>query len=203
MSRLRTSIVRALSATAVCGLLLVGVITPAAADTVSLSAAGTGADEVPAASATDKVAASIEIDAQAGSLTYTVSFQGSETPVAGHIHKGAVGVAGDVVVPLDAAVIAAGGTATVPIDKALAAAIVADPSGYYVNVHTKSHSAGAARGQLTAGRGTTPTAVNAGTGGQFAAANGGSNLPMIAILVGAVLVVLGAAGIIAVRRRRI
>jgi hypothetical protein len=70
-------------------------------------------------------------------------------------------------------------------------------------VHTKSHSAGAARGQLTAGRGTTPTAVNAGTGGQFAAANGGSNLPMIAILVGAVLVVLGAAGIIAVRRRRI
>ena len=203
MSRLRTSIVRALSATAVCGLLLVGVTTPAAADTVSLSAAGTGADEVPAASATDKVAASIEIDARAGSLTYTVSFQGSEPPVAGHIHKGAAGVAGDVVVPLDAAVIAAGGTATVPIDKALAAAIVADPSGYYVNVHTESHSAGAARGQLTAGRGTTPTAVNAGTGGQFAAANGGSNLPMIAILVGAVLVVLGAAGIIAVRRRRI
>ncbi len=196
------SVVRALSTSAVCGLVLLGLSSPAAAAAQPLSASGSGADEVPAAAASDTVAASVDIDADAGTLTYTVTFKGSEPAAAGHIHKGAKGAAGDVVVPLDAAVINAGGTATVTVDKALAAAILADPSGYYLNVHTKSHSAGAARGQLTAGSGTKPTAVNAGTGGQFADSQGGSNTAMILALAGVGVLLLGAAGVAVSGRRR-
>jgi len=200
MNRLSISTARVMSIAGVCGLLLVGVVTPASADTTSLSASGSGSQEVPA-TANDTVAATVDIDPQAGTITYTVSFQGSEPAVAAHIHKGKAGVKGPVVVPFDEAVVNASGTATVTVDKSLAAAIVAAPGDFYVNVHTASYPDGAARGQLTAGPGTAPTAVNAGTGGQFAAAKNGLGAPAIALLVGAALVIIGAAGAFTVRRR--
>lgn len=203
MNRLRARASHVLSIAGVCALIMVSAVSPASAATTSLTASGTGAQEVPAATASDTIAATLDIDPQAGTITYMVSFQGSEPAVASHIHKGAVGVSGPVVVPLDEAVVNAGGKATVTVDKALAAAIVADPAGYYVNVHTKSHPAGAARGQLTAGGGTTPTAVNAGTGGQFAAIKSGLDAGTLALLIGAVLIIVGAAGALTVRKRNI
>lgn len=203
MNRLRARATQALSIAGVCALIMVSAVSPASAATTSLTASGTGAQEVPAAAASDTIAATLDIDPQAGTITYMVSFQGSEPAVASHIHKGAVGVSGPVVVPLEEAVVNAGGKATVTVDKALAAAIVADPAGYYVNVHTKSHPAGAARGQLTAGGGTTPTAVNAGTGGQFAAIKSGLDAGTLALLIGAVLIIVGAAGALTVRKRNI
>ncbi len=202
MNGLRGRATQALSIAGVFGLIMVSGVSPAMAATTSLTASGTGAQEVPAATASDTMAATVDIDPQAGTITYMVTFQGSEPAVASHIHKGAVGVAGPVVVPLDEGVVNAGGTATVTVDKTLAAAIVADPAGYYVNVHTKSHSAGAARGQLTAGGGVTPTAVNAGSGGQFAAIKSGLDAGTIALLIGAVLIVVGAAGAFTVVRKR-
>lgn len=204
MNRLRLGAARALSMTGVCALILLGVASPSlAASTTSLTASGTGAQEVPAASAADSMAATVDIDPQTGTLTYMVSFQGSEPAVASHIHKGKAGVSGPVVVPLDEAVVNADGTATIKIDKTLAAAILADPSAYYLNVHTASHQSGAARGQLTAGPGTAPTAVNAGTGGQFAAAKDSLNASTIALLLGAVLLVIGAAGAFRLHKRQI
>lgn len=202
MNLVRISAVRALAVAGACGLLLAIGISPAAADSVSFSASGTGANEVPAGVATDKVSGTFQIDQAAGTLTYKVSFQGSEPAAAGHIHKGAAGASGDVVVPLDAAVINAGGSATLTVDKALLAAIVADPAGYYLNAHTASHPAGAARGQLVSGKGAAPTAVAAGTGGQFAALHAGMSAPMVALLAGGGLVLIGAAGAFTVRRRR-
>ncbi len=201
MNRLRFSAARVLAVAGVCGLMLVGAVSPALADTTSLSASGSGAQEVPAGSSSDTLAATVDIDATAGTIKYTVSFQGSGKAVASHIHKGKAGVSGPVVVPLDEAVVNAGGTATVTVDKALAAAIVADPSGYYVNVHTATAPKGAARGQLGAGSGTPPVAVNAGSGGQFAAAKARTGVPMIALLLGGALVLVGAAGAFTVRKR--
>ncbi len=192
---------RALAVSGAAGLLLFSGMLPAAAAATNLSASGSGANESPAALATDTVAGTFAVDADAGSFTYTVSFQGGETAAAGHIHKGAVGANGDVVIPLDAAVINAGGTATVTADKALLADIAANPAGYYVNVHTATYPKGAARGQLTAGTGTTPTAVNAGTGGQFAASNSGMSGATVALLVGGALVLIGGAGVLTARRR--
>jgi hypothetical protein len=201
MTTFRLRALRALAVAGAAGLLLAAGALPASADTVSLSGAGTGADQVPAGSASDKVAGTFDIDTTAGTLTYTVSFEGSEAATAGHIHKGAAGAKGDVVVPFDAAVINAGGTATVTVDPALLAAIVADPAGYYVNVHTASAPAGAARGQLVSGGSAAPTAVAAGTGGQFAALHSGPGAGLLILLGGAGLLAIGAAGLTVARRR--
>ena len=68
--------------------------------------------------------------------------------VAAHIHKGAAGANGNVVVPLKAP--DANGTADgcTTADQSLIADILANLSGYYVNVHTKEHPGGAIRAQL-------------------------------------------------------
>jgi len=69
-----------------------------------------------------------------------------------HIHIGAAGVAGDVVVPLD--VDGFDGTSDGCIepmeDAAILQDIVDDPGSYYVNVHTADYPPGAVRGQLAA-----------------------------------------------------
>ena len=203
MTRLRITAARMLAVAGVCGLVLLGGVSTASAATTGLTASGNGSAETPPANAGDTIAATVDVDAQAGTITYTVSFQGSEPVVAGHIHKGAAGVSGPVVVKLDEAVINAHGTATVTVDPTLAAAIAADPAGYYVNVHTKSHPSGAARGQLSASSGYAPTAVNAGNGGQFAASQTGLGGPMVALLVGSVVVLIAAGGVYTARKRSI
>jgi CHRD domain len=77
-----------------------------------------------------------------------------ETFVAGHIHAGAAGTNGPVVVTLF------GGSASprlflqagrVDIAEDLAAAICGDLAGHYVNYHTTQDPQGAVRGQLVAG----------------------------------------------------
>ena len=202
MSRWGTLAARALGVPGAAALMLFVAVPQASAAATSLSASGTGAQEVPPAEATDTVAASFDIDAQTGKISYMVSFHGSEPAVASHIHKGAAGAAGPVVVPLEASVVNGMGTGTVTVDKTLVAAILADPGAYYVNVHTKSHSAGAARGQLGATP-MAPTAVNAGNGGQFAASHaaGGGRDVNWALLGGGLLVGVGGFGVMTARRR--
>ena len=68
---------------------------------------------------------------------------------AAHIHQAPAGVAGPVVVPLTPP--DAGGTSQgcVVTTRALVAAILGTPAGYYANVHTTDYPAGAIRGQLS------------------------------------------------------
>jgi hypothetical protein len=74
-----------------------------------------------------------------------------ETFTAGHIHRGAEGIAGPVVQAfLGGATttdthIDLRGFATNPV---LAAALIANPENYYVNFHTTTNGPGAIRGQL-------------------------------------------------------
>jgi hypothetical protein len=118
-----------------------------AAAPVTYKTALTGPAEVPPAPAEGQGTASIIVNPEKGKLCYTLSARGTDAPTMAHVHKGAVGVAGDVVVALDApATGKAKGCKDVPAETLNA--IVADPSGYYVNVHTAKYPAGAMRGQL-------------------------------------------------------
>jgi hypothetical protein len=75
-------------------------------------------------------------------------YDGTETPVAAHVHKGAVGVAGPIVVTLPPFDGTSSDGCVGGIDPAVVADIQANPEDYYVNVHTDGHPNGAVRGQL-------------------------------------------------------
>lgn len=76
-------------------------------------------------------------------VCWSISAEGIGPATLAHIHKGAIGANGGVVVDFDATF---KGCKTV--DPALASAILATPQDYYVNVHTADFKAGAVRGQL-------------------------------------------------------
>ena len=89
------------------------------------------------------------IDITDDEVCYNIKVNSLDVPAsAAHIHKGPSGVNGPVVVELKTP--DANGTATAckDIDKTLAAAIIANPQGYYVNIHNSQFPNGAARGQL-------------------------------------------------------
>jgi CHRD domain len=79
-------------------------------------------------------------------IRWTLAFRRLSGPaVAAHIHRGAAGVAGPVVVPL------CGPCKTGQNGRRVVDEDVAEPferGGYYVNVHTAKNSAGEIRGQL-------------------------------------------------------
>jgi hypothetical protein len=92
------------------------------------------------------------IKVQGDRVTFAFSWNGISAPTLGHIHQGAAGANGDVKVPLfttamPANVTAAAGSVTVS-DPAIADALRTNPSGFYLNLHTKEFPGGALRGQL-------------------------------------------------------
>lgn len=95
-----------------------------------------------------------------GTITFVVQLSGLPpgTPVIlGHIHTGAAGTTGGVIVNTDlsaaAPLVLADGTANVTFaDKQVtvgnAQAIYSNPAGHYVNFHSVNHPGGVVRGQL-------------------------------------------------------
>lgn len=77
----------------------------------------------------------------------TVSVRGIESATAAHIHRGAAGTAGPVVVHLKTPARGASRSCTT-VEHALARDIRQHPSEFYVNVHNTPYPAGAVRGQL-------------------------------------------------------
>lgn len=158
----------------------------ASADTGTFSASAVGTNE-PGGGATDASAqGTFRIDTAAGQVCYSVSAKGLADAAAMHIHQGAAGVNGPVVIPLDPAKVGAGESCTTA-QAALLDAVIADPAGYYLNVHTPAFPAGAVRDQLSAAA---PGSVNAGSGGQ--AADGVPVAPLALMTAG--VAVIGAAG---------
>jgi CHRD domain len=151
-----------------------------------------GSNESPAGDAAITGTATITVNDEAGEVCSKVTTSVKDA-VAMHIHKGAAGANGPVVVPLDTKSIN-GDSICVKATAAVAEAIQADPAGYYVNVHTPAEPAGAERGQLEAA----PSGSSAGSGGQ-AGTSSGPDAVLIAVMVaGAGLA--GAAGWRLVRR---
>lgn len=125
--------------------------TEAEATEVSLLASLSGEEEVPGPGVTDGTGMA-EITVSGDQLCYKLNATMGEEPTAAHIHQGATGESGDVVIDLmptftaeEAAFVAE--TCITPEAAALTS-VTENPAGYYVNIHTAEHPAGAVRGQL-------------------------------------------------------
>jgi hypothetical protein len=90
----------------------------------------------------------VVVDPPKGTACYIMNVSGLEGVTAAHIHKGGPGETGAPVVPLETpASGSSGGCSTITAE--VAAALLANPGGYYVNVHTRTFPQGAIRGQLS------------------------------------------------------
>jgi hypothetical protein len=150
-------------------LVVIGLMTLAAATTmagdnrVRLRAGLTGAAEVPPADPDGRGVARVNLNMEAGEICFAMRYWRIGTPNRAHIHAGAAGVNGGIVVTLfDLVAPPAPPTdplydqlekrrvrGCVPVAADLLEAIAADPAGYYVNLHNPRFPGGAIRGQLT------------------------------------------------------
>ena len=129
--------------------LLVGTV---AAAEETFTATLSGEVEVPAGDPDGSGSATIVIDYEAGTLCYEIEVADIEPATASHIHIGAEGEAGDIVINLDTDGFEGSTEGCIePMEDAQALFDIAeDPAGYYVNVHTADYPGGAVRGQLEA-----------------------------------------------------
>lgn len=87
-------------------------------------------------------------------LTWDIDGPLADTATAAHLHTGAAGVAGPVLLPLPVPQVAAGErtyetTCAPDLDQAAIDAVFADPAAHYVDIHTAARPDGAIRGQLS------------------------------------------------------
>jgi hypothetical protein len=108
-----------------------------------------GEAETPTGDPVGNGTATIRLRLGQAQACYKIAAKNLPAAVGAHIHSGAAGTAGPIVIPL--ATPGADGTASgcATTTRPLVAAILKDPGSYYVNVHTAEFPAGAIRGQLT------------------------------------------------------
>jgi hypothetical protein len=109
----------------------------------SLHATLTGAVEVPKGDPDGK--GTVELIVTSTTVCWEIRTSKIAAPNAAHIHKGAAGVAGPVVVAFGSSYTP---RSCVKAPKAVIAAIEKSPGSYYVNVHNTKYPNGALRGQL-------------------------------------------------------
>lgn len=123
---------------------------PAMAAEVALAAHLTGAAEKPAAGDPDGQGhATLKVDAAKSQVCYTMMVEKIAPATMAHIHKAAADAAGPVALPLSPPDAAGKSSGCATADAALVTDMLANPGGYYVNVHNADFRAGAVRGQLT------------------------------------------------------
>jgi len=125
------------------------VVAPAMAEKFNLNMSG--AQEVPGPGDPDGTATGVlTIDKTTNTISWSFAFANIAAPTAMHIHTGAAGAAGGVLVNLGVAT--SGGAGTLISSTATTAAnintILANPPGFYVNIHNAAFPGGAVRGQL-------------------------------------------------------
>ena len=125
---------------------LVGVVAtaPAGAFIATYHADLAATNEVPpnASGYTGTVDVTIDTETDEVCVLANTNIPDSDPIAMQHIHEGAAGVNGPIVIPFDSLLSCA------TADSAVVDAILANPSGYYFNVHTDAFPAGAIRGQL-------------------------------------------------------
>ncbi|HXJ49304.1 MAG TPA: CHRD domain-containing protein [Candidatus Acidoferrum sp.] len=109
----------------------------------------TGTAETPAGDPVGTGTAEFHLRAGQGQVCYQLAAKNLPAAVAAHIHRGAAGVAGPVVIPLTTPNSDGNSRGCATVARPLVKAILAAPASYYANVHTAGFPAGAIRGQLT------------------------------------------------------
>ena len=153
--RPRVSLLLAVTLGLVASLTLAGVVM-AAETTLTATLAGVTEGDNPG-DEDGSGTASIVIDPAEGTACWTLNVADISPVTQSHIHIGAEGESGDIVVNLDVDGFegTSEGCGEPMEDAAVLQEIVDNPAGYYVNVHTGDFPAGAIRGQL-AGSATPP-----------------------------------------------
>ena len=141
---------RLIATSVVAGAGLAGIGGVAAAGGRPMSTDLNGAEEVPGPGDPNASGhADLTLNQGKGEVCYDLTWADVDGMVAAaHIHVGAAGIAGPVVVPLPVGGGSDGASGCVTADPDLIKAIRKDPASYYVNVHSVSFPAGAVRGQL-------------------------------------------------------
>jgi hypothetical protein len=116
-------------------------------NTAEFTATLNGASEVPPNASTATGTATITFNKTTKILTMNVTYTGMTVTMA-HIHKGAVGVSGNVIIPIT-------GALTSPISFTTVALTAEQESDlnaglYYVNLHSAAYPDGEIRGQIMA-----------------------------------------------------
>jgi hypothetical protein len=118
---------------------------------VSLKALLSPAEEVPGPGVKDGVGAAL-VNISGPKICSELKATMGEKPTKAHIHQGAKGMSGSVVVDLMPAFnpgeAAYESKTCVETTADTASQLIADPAGYYVNIHSDGHPDGAMRGQL-------------------------------------------------------
>jgi hypothetical protein len=143
------------------------------------------------------------VDVATATVTYTLTVPTIEATTQAHIHAGAEGESGPVVVPLFAAEGASANSINVsgtfgvadlvgPYEGDLIGFVTAVNNGtLYVNVHTEANPAGEIRGQIVTGAAMTPPAPSTGNAGLSAAQASASTATVALLIAAAVALVLG------------
>lgn len=121
----------------------------AAAETVVLTANLSGANEVGGGAPEGNGAFRVEINTETGDFCYTLYGEKISAPTMAHVHTGAAGTNGGPVITMD--VTGKGSDMCIAVEPDKLKPIVANPAGFYVNIHTADFPGGAVRGQLAKG----------------------------------------------------
>ena len=120
-----------------------GTATKAEATLINLVATLSGSNEVGGGDNDGSGTATLTIDDTLLSVSWLITVANLDPVILDHIHSGAAGVNGPVVVDFSGQL---SGSGLVDADLA---AVLANPSAFYVNVHTTAFTGGAIRGQLS------------------------------------------------------
>ena len=128
-------------------IVLIVAVPVGAGDVASYAVTMNGANEVPGPGDPDGTGrARLRVEPNEGWLCFRVRWDDIGRPKAAHIHRGAAGVAGPIVVDLTPAL---GDPYCTVVSAELMAELITNSGCYYLNVHNATFPAGAIRGQLT------------------------------------------------------
>jgi CHRD domain-containing protein len=123
------------------------IASPAVTITVPLS----GEQHVPPVATAGTGSGVLSVNLATGAFSGTVIFSGlSSVATAAHIHEGAAGLNGPIIIPLDGAIGVTNGTFTVPAGTVMTAAQLnaLQIGGLYIQIHTLTFPGGELRGQM-------------------------------------------------------